>query len=62
MACVRHYYFYLDDEEFGPCFIKVGTYFPFPVRVCCNGHERAKRQLEKEAIGYESLDWGRHLR
>jgi hypothetical protein len=57
-VCVKHYYFYLDDEEFGPCFIKVGTYFPFPVRLCCNGHEWAKRQLEKEAIGYESLDNG----
>jgi hypothetical protein len=57
-ACVKHYYFYLDDEEFGPCFIKVGSYFPFPVRICCNGHEWAKRQLEKEAIGYESLDNG----
>jgi hypothetical protein len=57
-VCVKHYSFYLDDEEFGPCFIKVGTYFPFPVRVCCNGHHWAKRQLEKERIGYESLDNG----
>ncbi len=22
-VCVKHYYFYIDDEEFGPCFIKV---------------------------------------
>lgn len=57
-VCVKHYYFYLDDEEFGPCFIKVGSYFPFPVRICCNGHEWAKRQLQKEKIGYESLDNG----
>ena len=57
-VCVKHYSFYLDDEEFGPCFIKVGTYFPFPVRVCCNGHHWAKCQLEKERIGYESLDNG----
>ncbi|MGA7904647.1 MAG: relaxase domain-containing protein [Terrimicrobiaceae bacterium] len=28
------------------------------MRVCCNGHEWAKRQLEKEALGYESLDNG----
>lgn len=55
---VKHYYFYIDDAEFGPCFIKIGTYAPFPVRVCLNGHEWAKRQLEKEGINYQSLDNG----
>jgi len=55
---VKHYYFYIDDAEFGPCFIKIGTYTPFPVRVCLNGHEWAKRQLEKEGINYQSLDNG----
>lgn len=55
---VKHYYFYIDDADFGPCFIKVGTYAPFPVRVCLNGHEWAKRQLEKKGILYESLDNG----
>jgi hypothetical protein len=57
-AFVNQYYFYLDDEEFGPGFIKVGSYFPFPVRVCFNGHEWAKRQLEKRGIAYKSLDNG----
>jgi hypothetical protein len=55
---VKHYYFYIDDADFGPCFIKIGTYAPFPVRVCLNGHEWAKRQLEKKGILYESLDNG----
>lgn len=57
-AFVKHYYFYIDDAEFGPCFIKIGTYAPFPVRVCLNGHEWAKRQLEKKGIAYRSLDNG----
>ena len=57
-AFVKHYYFYIDDSNFGPCFIKIGTYAPFPIRVCLNGHEWAKRQLEKEKIPYESLDNG----
>jgi hypothetical protein len=57
-AFVKHYYFYIDDADFGPCFIKIGTYAPFPVRVCLNGHEWAKRQLEKEGIAYKSLDNG----
>lgn len=55
---VNHYYFYIQDKEFGPAFIKICTYFPFPIRLCLNGHEWAKRQLEKEQIGYESLDNG----
>jgi hypothetical protein len=57
-VCVKHFYFYLDDADFGPCFIKIGTYAPFPMRVCINGHEWAKRQLEKSRIAFESLDNG----
>jgi len=57
-VCVKHYYYYIDDEDFGPLFIKVGSYFPYPVKVCLNGHEWAKRQLDKEGIQYESLDNG----
>lgn len=55
---VKHYYFYLDDEEFGESFIKVCTYFPFPLRICLNGHEWAKRQLQKQGIAFEALDNG----
>jgi hypothetical protein len=55
---VKQYYFYIDDADFGPCFIKIGTYAPFPVRICINGHEWAKRQMEKKGIPYESLDNG----
>jgi hypothetical protein len=57
-VCVKQYYFYVDDEDFGPLFIKVGTYFPFPVRICLNGHEWAKRQLQKLGICFEALDNG----
>jgi len=57
-VCVKHFYFYIDDADFGPAFIKIGTYAPFPIRVCINGHEWAKRQLEKRGITYESLDNG----
>lgn len=55
---VNYYYFYLDDEDFGPAFIKICSYAPFPIKVCINGHEWAKRQLEKQAIAFESLDNG----
>lgn len=55
---VNHYYFYVDDEEFGPAFVKVCSYAPWSLKVCLNGHEWAKRQLEKRGIAYEALDNG----
>lgn len=57
-VCVNHYYFYIQDSDFGPAFIKVGTYAPFPIKVCINGHEWAKRQLQQRGIAFESLDNG----
>jgi len=52
------YYFYLVDEDFGPLFIKFGSYFPYPVKVCLNGNEYLKRQLARAKIGFEALDNG----
>ncbi|MDJ0842347.1 MAG: hypothetical protein QNK37_37945 [Acidobacteriota bacterium] len=57
-AMPNHYYFYLVDEDFGPMFIKFCSYFPYGVKVCLNGHEWLKKQLEKEGIAYEALDNG----
>jgi hypothetical protein len=55
---VNHYYFYIDDADFGPLFLKVCSYAPWGMKLCLNGHEWAKRQLEKEGIAYEALDNG----
>jgi hypothetical protein len=55
---VNHYYFYVDDEEFGPAFVKVCSYAPWALKVCLNGHEWAKRQLDKKGIAYTALDNG----
>jgi hypothetical protein len=54
----NQYYFYVVDEDFGPLFIKFSSYFPYTVRVCLNGHEYAKRQLQKAGIAFEALDNG----
>jgi hypothetical protein len=54
----NQYYFYIYDEDFGPLFIKFSSYFPYTARVCLNGHEYLKRQLEKRGIAYEALDNG----
>src|SRR5215468_2034976 len=55
---VNHYYFYIDDEDFGPIFLKVCSYAPWSLKLCLNGHEWAKRQLEKQGIAFETLDNG----
>jgi hypothetical protein len=55
-ALVNHYYFYCVDENFGPFFLKFCSYFPYNAKLCLNGHEYAKRQLEREKIAYEALD------
>lgn len=55
---VNHYYFYIDDADFSPLFLKVCSYAPWAIKVCLNGHEWAKRQMEKKGIGYEALDNG----
>src|SRR5579862_1552509 len=57
-AMVNHYYFYFIDEDFGPFFLKYCGYFPYTAKLCINGHEYLKRQLQKEGIGFEALDNG----
>jgi hypothetical protein len=57
-AIVNQFYVYAVDADFGPFFLKFGSYFPYTGRLCINGHEYAKRQLAKEGIAYEPLDNG----
>jgi hypothetical protein len=52
---VTCYYFYLWDQEFGPAFVKIGSYFPYPIKVWLNGHEWAKRQASRAGIGWTAL-------
>lgn len=59
-AMVNQYYFYCVDEDFGPFFLKFSSYFPYTAKLCLNGHEYLKRQLEKEGIGFVALDNGIH--
>jgi hypothetical protein len=49
------YYFYVLDPDFGPGFIKICTYFPYPAKVWVNGHEWAKRQAAQAGIGFQAL-------
>jgi hypothetical protein len=51
-------HFYLWDEDFGPAFIKICAYFPYPVKVWVNGHEWAKRQALRAGITFTELSNG----
>ena len=55
---VTCFYFYLWDADFGPAFIKVCAYFPYPIKVWLNGHEWAKRQAAIAGIGFSELSNG----
>jgi hypothetical protein len=55
---VTVYYFYLWDQGFGPAFIKVCTWCPWPVKVWVNGHEWAKQQARKFGLGFAELSNG----
>jgi hypothetical protein len=57
-ALVNHYYFYCVDEDFGPFFLKFCSYFPYNAKLCLNGHEYAKQQLQRHQIPYQALDNG----
>jgi hypothetical protein len=55
---VSCFYLYLWDVDFGPAFIKVCAYFPYPIKVWLNGHEWAKRQTTAAGIGWTALSNG----
>src|SRR5579863_7868506 len=55
---VSVFYVYIFDEQMGPGFIKICSYFPYPVKVWVNGHEWAKRQATAAGIGFTELSNG----
>lgn len=52
---VTVYYFYIHDLQFGPSFIKLCTYFPYPGKVWLNGHEWVKRQAAQQDLLFTPL-------
>lgn len=55
---VSCFYFYVVDEQFGPGFVKICSYFPYPIKVWVNGHEWAKRQAIKAGVAFTELSNG----
>jgi len=52
---VSVFYVYIFDTQMGPGFIKICTYFPYPVKAWVNGHEWAKQQARKLGLGFTEL-------
>jgi hypothetical protein len=55
---VSVFYVYIWDTRVGPGFIKICTYFPYPIKVWLNGHERAKRRAHAAGIAFTELSNG----
>jgi hypothetical protein len=55
---VSVFYVYIWDEEMGGGFIKICTYFPYPVKAWVNGHEWAKRQALAAGLPFAELSNG----
>jgi hypothetical protein len=52
---VTVYYFYILDPVFGLGFIKICSYFPYPLKIWVNGHEWAKRQAAADGLAFTEL-------
>jgi hypothetical protein len=55
---VTCFYFYLWDQDFGPAFIKICSYFPYPIKVWLNGHHWAQQQAGKAGLAFTTLTPG----
>ena len=55
---VSVFYVYIWDSEMGGGFIKICTYFPYPLKAWVNGHEWAKRQALAAGTGFTELSNG----
>jgi len=51
-----HIYFYFIDEDYGLCYFRVQTYFPFKIKVYCNGHEKLAIDMKSANIEYIKSD------
>jgi hypothetical protein len=55
---VSVFYIYIWDSAMGSGFIKICTYFPYPLKAWVNGHEWAKRQALAAGLGFTELSNG----
>jgi hypothetical protein len=53
--CV-HYYHYFRHPEFGLCYVRVQSWFPFTVRVGLNGRHWLCQQLQRRGVPFQRRD------
>ena len=53
---VIQYSFYINDRDFGPMFVRMCPYFPFPARVCLNQHHWLAEQLRRKGVKFRQSD------
>jgi hypothetical protein len=51
-----HLYFYYLDGEFRLMHIRLQTWLPMTIQVCCNGREWLARQMDRAGIAYEQKE------
>jgi hypothetical protein len=51
-----HYYHYFRHEQLGLCYVRIGTWFPFAVRVGLNGRRWLAQQLDRRGVAYQRRD------
>jgi hypothetical protein len=49
---VNQYNFYLNDQQWGPMFVRMCPYFPFSARVCLNQHHWLALRMRQEGIAF----------
>jgi hypothetical protein len=49
----KAYYHYFLHEDLGLCYVRVQSWFPFPVRIGMNGREWLARTLERRGVGFQ---------
>lgn len=52
----KHYYHYFQHPEYGLCYVRLQTYFPFTVRVGMNGRQWLYQQLRQKDIHFTHRD------
>src|SRR5450759_4566659 len=50
---VNQYNYYLQDQNFGPMFVRICPYFPFTARLCLNQHDWIAQRLRQQGMGFE---------
>jgi hypothetical protein len=51
-----HIYFYFIDKDYGLCYFRVQTFFPFKLQVYCNAHEKLALDMQNAKIEYSKAD------